>query len=282
MISVSAEDLGTIISRIDDALVLHDKWRENFYRTLICKLPSPPSDLTDSAHEQCAFGHWLYSKGNAHMLSLPSFKAIEAMHKQMHARVRDLYEKRMAGHITAVEDYDAYLQAAATFRSDLLAMKDRVAFTLNNVDSMTGAFKQTRLLQELRAEQQRQKETGQPYCLFLIGLDMKEINKKLGRGIGDKVLQTAIANVRQALSPKDRIYRLEGAEFVICLPGKHAQEAERLKELLLSGIGEAVAATTRKIDPTFQVNYAIVELAPQAYLEELLDQAVRHTYTINL
>lgn len=282
MINVSAEDLGSIISRIDDALMLHDKWRESFQRTLICKLPPLETDLGEKAHEQCAFGRWLYSKGNAHLLSLPAFRSIEAMHKEMHAKVRKLYEKRFAGHVTVVEDYDVYLAVAGAFRTELLNLKERVAFTLHNIDPLTGTYKQTQLLPELRAEQQRQKETGEAYSLFLIDLDLKEVNKKLGRNAGDKVLQAAIANMRQTLTAKDRIYRLAGAEFVICLPGKNARDAEQMKERLLARIGEAVSIATSKSEPTFKVNYGIVELEPHAYLEELLDQAVRLTYTINL
>lgn len=282
MISVSAEDLGAIIAKIDDALMLHAKWRENFQRNLVCKLPAAAADLSENAHEQCAFGHWLYSKGNAHLLSLPAFKSIEALHREVHVKARKLYEKRLEGHVTGVDDYDAYQACANAFSGALLNLKERVAFTLHNIDALTGAYKQSQLLPELRAEQQRQREGGGAYSLFLIDLDLKEINQKLGRAAGDKVLQAAIANMRQVLTAQDHIYRLAGAEFVICLPGKKASDAERMKEQLLARIGDAVAATTSKSEPTFQVNYGIVELEPHAYLEELLDQMVRLTYTINL
>lgn len=282
MISVSAEDLGSIIAKIDDALLLHARWRENFQRNLVCRLPAAPADLGEQAHEQCGFGHWLYSKGNAHLLSLPAFRSIEALHKEVHIKARKVYEKRLDGHVTAVEDYDAYLGCVSAFSEALLKLKERVAFTLNNIDALTGAYKQSQLLPELRAEQQRQKENGGAYSLFLIDLDLKEINQKLGRAAGDRVLQAAIGNVRQVLTTQDRIYRLVGAEFVICLPGKKASDAEQMKELLLARIGDAVALTTSKSEPTFRVNYGIVELEPHAYLEELLDQAVRLTYTISL
>ncbi len=282
MIKVSAEDLESIISKIDDALMLHDKWREHFQRGLICRLPPSEADMSDNPHEQCAFGRWLYSRGNAHLLLLPAFKVIDGMHKEMHVKVRKLYEERLTGHLTGVEEYDAYLDTASAFRNELLNLKERVAFTLHNIDPLTGAYKQSQLLPELRAEQQQQKETGEAYSLLLIDLDLKEINNRLGWHAGDKVLQTAIAGVRQALSAKDRIYRLVGAEFVICLPGKNVRATEQIKELLLVRIGNAVSSTTSKSEPTFKVNYGIVELEPHAYLEELLDQMVRHTYTINL
>lgn len=282
MINVSAEDLGYIISKIDDALMLHDNWREGFQRTLICRLPPPEADLSHDAHEQSAFGRWFYGKSNAHMLALPAFKAIETVHQEMHAKVRGLYESRMSGHLIAIKDYDAYLHTARVFRTELLCLKERAAFTLHNIDPLTGAFKQTQLLPELRAEQERQKKTGEVYSLFLIDLDLKEINKKLGHSVGDRILQSAIANIRRALTSSDRIYRLVGAEFVICLPGKSARDAEQMKEKLLAKIGEAVVSIISKSEQILLLNYGIVELDPHTYLEELLDQAVLLTYTINL
>lgn len=282
MINVSAEHLGSILSRIDDALVLHDKWRENLQRSLICRQPPPESDLSDRAHEQCAFGQWLYSKGNAHLLSLPVFRTMEAMHKEMHVHVRRLYEKRLAGHLTTVEEYDAYLESAIAFRAEILNLKKRVAFMMNNIDPLTGAYRQAQLLAELRAVQQRQRESGEACSLFHFDLDLKELNREFGRTAGDRVLQAAIANVRQAITAKDRIYRLLGAQFVVCLPGKNARDAEQMKAPLLAGIAEAVSATTGKSDEAFKVSFDIVELASHADLEAVLDQAVRLKQTINM
>lgn len=282
MINVAAEDLASIVSKIGDAVLLHEKWRESLQRRLICKLAPSEADLSANAHEQCSFGHWLYSKGNAHLLALPAFQTIEAMHKAMHVKVHKLYEMRCASHVIGVEDYDAYMEAATAFKEGLQALKDRVAFTLHNIDPLTGAYLQSQLLPELRAEQQRQKRTGAAYGLFLIDLDIKEINNKLGRHAGDKVLQASIASIRLALTANDIIFRLVGAEFVICFPGKSARDAEQMKEILLTRIGGAVSDATSKSEQTFRVNYSILELEPDAYLEELLDQAVRLTYTINL
>ena len=162
--------------------------------------------------------------------------------------------RRLPGHVTAFKDYDVYLDATVAFHAELLNLKERVAFMRHNIDPLTGVYQQAQLLHELLAEQQRQKATGEVYTLFLIGLDIKEINQKLGRSAGDKVLQAAIANVRLALSDKDQIYRVMGAEFVICLPRKNTQDAEQMKEPILEKIGEAVSAATDKSEPTFNVN----------------------------
>jgi diguanylate cyclase (GGDEF)-like protein len=166
------------------------------------------------------------------------------------------------------------------FRGELVGLQHKVSFTLQNIDSLTGAFNNSKLLPDLKAEQQRLKESGKPYSLLLMDIDLKEINKTHGRDIGDKVLRTTISSVRDALSDGDKIYRYGGAEFVICLPGKNTSEAELAKEELLKKIGEALVHATGEAAASLQIHYGIVELDHDAYLEELLDRSSRSTYTI--
>jgi diguanylate cyclase (GGDEF)-like protein len=273
MINVSAEELAAIIAAIDAALTQHDAWRESFQRTLICRLPPSAGDLDADAERHCPFSRWLYGRGNEHLLSIPAFKSIEATHADMHTMVRRMYEQRFAGHVTAVEDYDAYLKAAAAFSAELLDLKERAQYTLQNLDPLTGAYMQAQLLPELRNEQQRQRESGEAHTLFLVDLDLKELNKKRGQGAGDRLLHSAVGYMRRELSVKDRIYRSVGAEFVICLAHRSAQEVERLKERLTAGIGSALSEATNKSETRFTVDFAIVDLAADVDVEQLLDQA---------
>ena len=275
MINVSADDLAAIITRIDEALALHDAWRETLSRVLICKLPAPPSDLGPSAHELCGFGRWLYGKGNAHLLCLPALRKIESLHKSMHARVRELYEQRLAGHVVAVEDFDAYARVAAAFRGEMLDLKARVAFTLDNVDPLTGAFRQSQLPAELSAAQQRLREAGEPCGLLLIDLDLREVNLALGQGAGDLALRAAIGRVRDKLELRDRIYRLVGAQFAICLPGRATNDVTPLEARLHDAVGAAVEAATGQAQATVGLRSVVLALAPDADPQAQLDAALR-------
>lgn len=282
MISVTSEELDRILATIEEALSLHDKWREGLLRTLVCKLPPTASDIAEDAHQRCDFGNWFYCKGNSHLRNLPAFKKIGELHQAMHQRAREVCLKVKGTGLVAEEDYDQYLGSVSQFREELVGLQHRVSYTLQNIDSLTGAFNHAKLLPDLKAEQRRLRESGAQYSLLLMDLDLKEINKSHGRDIGDKMLRTTILGIRQALSPGDKIYRYGGAEFVICLPGKCAGDAELVKEQLLQKMAEALAETTVESANSLHIHYSIVELDPDVYLEELLDRSARSTYTITL
>jgi len=274
MINVSAEDLAAIVSRIDDALVLHDTWREALHRVLICRLPAPVADLGPHAHEQCGFGRWLYGKSNTDLLALPAFHKIEALHKTVHDKVRVIYEQRAAGHLVSVEDFDAYGHAAAAFRAEMLDLKARAAFTLENVDPLTGAFRQRQLLAELEAAQQRLRQTREPYGVLLLDLDLREINRAQGQGVGDQVLKTAIRHIRETLKAHDRIYRLVGAQFAVCMPGCDASTAIPHEAQIRGAIKAALEESIDVQHLTLELNCVAVELSAEGDPETQLNDAL--------
>lgn len=282
MISVTSEELESILATIEEALSLHDKWREGLLRSLICKLPLAASHLAEDAHQRCAFGCWFYSKGNTHLREMAIFKRIGQLHQAMHDNAREVCLKIKATGVVVEEDYDQFLGGVSRFRDELVGLRSRVSFTLQNIDALTGAFNNSKLLPDLKAEQQRLKENGKPYSLLLMDIDLKEINKAHGRDIGDKVLRTAISSVRETLSAGDKIYRYGGAEFVICLPGKNTGEAELAKEALLKKIGEALVHATGEAVASLDIHYGIVALDHDVYLEELLDRSSRSTFTVTM
>lgn len=282
MISVTSEELERILATVEEALLLHDEWRENLLRSLVCKLPLDARYIAEDAHQRCAFGCWFYSKANAHFRGQSSFRNIGELHKAMHQCAREVCFKIKAVGIAPEEDYDQFLGSVSRFREELIGLQHKVSYTLQNIDSLTGAYNSSRLLPDLREMQQRLKGGEEMCSLLLMDLDLKEINKSHGHSIGDKVLRTTIHSIREALSRGDRIYRYGGAEFVICLQGKGTGEAEFTKELLLQKVAEALVKATGESASSLHIYYGIVALDPDAYLEELLDRSERSTYTIKM
>ena len=282
MISVTSEELQSILATIEEALSLHDKWREGLLRALICKLPLAASNIAEDAHQRCAFGCWFYSKGNTHLREMAVFKTIGQLHQAMHDNAREVCLKIKATGVVVEEDYDQFLGGVSRFRGELVGLQNKVTFTLQNIDSLTGAYNKAKLLPDLKAAQKQLKESGKPYSLLLMDLDLKEINKAHGRDTGDKLLRTTISSVMGALSAGDKIYRYGGAEFVICLPGKNTSDAELAKEELLKKIGEALANATGEAAASLHIHYGVVEMDHDAYLEELLDRSSRSTYTVTM
>lgn len=282
MIHVTAQELETILSTIDKALGMHEVWREQIQRTLSCKLPPADADLADDAHHHCAFGHWFYSASNAHLRKLPSFKKIEEMHVAMHNQARDLCV-RLKGHwgITPAE-YDPYIAQVARFRGELMQLRQKIFDTLHKIDPLTGAYIGIHMLPELEQAQALKQANGQPYSLLMLRFDLFALNLECGRDKGDAVLRDSITGIRAALEGEEKVYRYAGAEFVICLPGKAEAEAGKVKERLLEIICQAVEKVVGKTNTSLDIHYGITDLEVGAYIEQLISQAERATYTVKI
>ena len=281
MINVTVEELQKIRRTVDDALAMHGQWLENLQRIFACRLSPAESDMAEDAHQRCAFGCWFYSKPNAGLREIPVFKQIEELHRSMHKTVREICAKLRALGQVQEDDYDVLMGEINRFRAALLNLQDKVDATLQNVDPLTGAITSARLLPDLKAEQQQLSETGQPYSLLLVNVDVKDINSDFGREMGDKVLRSSVATIKDVLAGNGRVYRYNGAEFVVSLPDKGQEEADEIKAQLLKQIAEGVSSVLGKPKGALNIHHGIIMLDPKAYLEELIERCSRSTYTFD-
>ncbi|KAF0103841.1 MAG: hypothetical protein FD187_1523 [bacterium] len=282
MINVTAQELDTILTTIDRALSMHDAWREQIQRTLACKLPPREADIADDAHHQCAFGQWFYGPANASLRGLPSFRKVEEMHQIMHNRARELCV-RLKGHWPVTpSEYDPYIEQVARFRAELVALRQKVFETLHKIDPLTGAYCSAYLLPDLEREQAVTKAQGQACSLLMLRFDLYEINQTHGRAKGDEILRASISGIRDALGREQKVYRYAGAEFVICLSGKDASEAHKIRGSLLAIVSKVLEATLGGSNSSLNIFYAITELDSDTYIEQLISLAERATYTIKI
>ena len=282
MINVTAQELESILSTLDKALDMHDQWREQLQRALICKLPPDEANLAKDAHHQCAFGNWYYSAGNAHLRRLETFQKVEAMHETVHSLGRDLCTHVKGHWPITLKEYDPFIAQITAFRGELLKLRHKVEETLHTIDALTGAYTSAQLLPHLRREQEALKTNGRPYSLLLLHFDLAQVNRDHGHEKGDAILRGSLAAIRQALGPEDRVYRYTGAEFVICLPGKTADAAQDTQQILLAGMSEALTKDFGEGAWALPMRYGIVVLEPDTYIEHLITQAAMAAYTIQL
>ena len=91
-----------------------------------------------------------------------------------------------------------------------------------------------------------------PLCVLMFDIDnFKRVNDELGHDIGDRVLVSVTAKVKDALDPLDSIIRWGGDEF-ICLIHETAEERivsrirkiqEKIREISLETETETIGAT---------------------------------------
>ncbi len=282
MIHVTVEELQKIRDTVDHALAVHNRWVDNLHRVFACGLTPAENDIAEDAHKRCQFGQWFYSKANAQLRALPIFGEVGVRHAALHKTARDISIRLKAQGKVRTDDYDMLMGEIGRFRASLLDLQEKVAHTLEHVDALTGAFNSAMLLPDLKQEQQKLKQSGQPFSLLLVDIDVKEINQRHGRAAGDAVLRASVRSIRDALADQGRVYRYGGAEFVVCLPGLSQGDAETVKEQLLQTIGTASKEAGAASGIAFAVHYGIVNLDPDAYLVELIERCTRSTYTISL
>jgi hypothetical protein len=127
-----SDNLGKIVTAIEQALRMHTRWHENLIRLLICKRPLPDSVIEAEAHKCCEFGKWFYGKANLHLHQLPLFRKINDLHRLMHASTRDSCLKYRTMGMMTEDDYDHLLDSIANFRKELTSLKARAESTLSH------------------------------------------------------------------------------------------------------------------------------------------------------
>ena len=77
----------------DSIITKHKDWKTRLRSMLDGKGGLSINDAV--SHKDCDFGKWLYSEGKTKYGSLNELDILEKSHTQMHAKVREVIEKKM-------------------------------------------------------------------------------------------------------------------------------------------------------------------------------------------
>lgn len=101
-----------------------------------------------------------------------------------------------------------------TAEHDLLREREQLLL----IDALTGIPNRRAAENAMRAEQQRMKRSGTPFCVALFDIDhFKRVNDVFGHGAGDEVLRVVAASMTSQLRLTDTVARWGGEEFVAVL-----------------------------------------------------------------
>ena len=100
-------------------------------------------------------------------------------------------------------------------------------------DPLTGLYNRRYLDDFFARELSRAQRQHSPLALALIDLDhFKWLNDQHGHLVGDDVLKSVAQHLRNSLRSSDAVFRIGGEEFLLILPGAHADEARCRLEAL--------------------------------------------------
>ncbi|WP_238403946.1 diguanylate cyclase [Paenibacillus paridis] len=173
---------------------------------------------------------------------------------------------------------------------DLLIMQDEL-FQANKklehmaiTDGLTGCFNRRYLLHQLEQEVVSNIRYGIPFSIFLFDLDhFKSINDQYGHLVGDEVLCSTVAAVRNTLRFTDILARYGGEEFTVYLPHTNREQADLIAEQLMEAVEHNQVITGNGDQPiSVTISMGVISIEhfepsdladPKAFLRELLAQA---------
>jgi diguanylate cyclase (GGDEF)-like protein len=134
-------------------------------------------------------------------------------------------------------------------------------------DTLTGLPNRQQFRKQLQRLLYRKKpDEHVPTLIMQLGLDrFREINKSLGPGLGDHLLQQASRRLAEALYETDLLARTGGDEFSILLRGtQHIQDGVRVADRLRHRLAEPFQLLGQEVSVTASIGLAV---APNDGLE---------------
>ena len=281
MIRVHPSELQRLYDELQEAIRAHAAWHRRVIRTLVCRLPPPADDLGADAHLRCEFGTWLHRQGEGVLRGRPAWEAIDTAHRCLHELAARVLAEMWGTQVVSRESFEAFVEAAGRMRAEIDSLRHEVAAALRSRDTLTGVYSRGEILPALREARELGRRHVQPACVAFLDLDhFKDVNDAHGHGLGDEVLAAAAQCITQHLRPYDKVFRYGGDEFLLLLPGTHAEDARHSAERIRVGL----AATQLGIAPDGErlhltASFGVAPLDTGRPVEESIaraDQALLH------
>jgi diguanylate cyclase (GGDEF)-like protein len=276
---VTRDELQVATVHLKEALYNHQQWYSALVRTLVCKLPGDKHDTSPTAHAECRFGQWYYSKAPEKLRSHPGFIAMGEEHQRMHYLARLLLLAADEGNPIATFDFDNFSNALERLRLEIFALERELEDSLFNHDSLTGAITRFGILPTLREQQELVKRHAHLCYIAMMDLDnFKAVNDLHGHHAGDCVLAAAVRYLIKNLRPYDKVFRYGGEEFLLCMPYTDlTPDNDRVNELR-KGIAALEIAIGEKDPINISASFGLTLLDPDIPVEASIDRADKALY----
>jgi diguanylate cyclase (GGDEF)-like protein/PAS domain S-box-containing protein len=162
---------------------------------------------------------------------------------------------------------------------DISRRKDAENLALR--DALTGLPNRRAMLQRLELAVDALPGADQGLAVAYLDLDhFKQVNDRLGHGVGDQCLVEVARAIHSAVRQNDTLYRIAGDEFVLLLPGCSVVDVERILERLNRAIARRIAGREWNIG----VSAGAVVLMPgtRTCVEDVIHAADMMMYNVKM
>ncbi|OPY63668.1 MAG: Response regulator PleD [Pelotomaculum sp. PtaU1.Bin065] len=126
-------------------------------------------------------------------------------------------------------------------------------------DDLTGLYKREFLVNYLKEQERKWKETGSPFSVLMCDLDyFKQVNDTYGHPAGDAVLKDFAQFLTSKVRETDIVSRYGGEEFLVVFPGLEDTRAIAEKLCNQWAIKEIIISRDKKINSTFSAGLAVM------------------------
>ena len=129
------------------------------------------------------------------------------------------------------------ISMALADRMKITQEKKLIAEREANTDSLTGLLNRRSYYEISAIEYQRIARHDRNFSVIMLDIDdFKTINDTYGHHIGDEVLKSVSASIKEAIREYDNAFRMGGDEFVLFLPETDEKQAYTLAERIRTSI----------------------------------------------
>jgi diguanylate cyclase (GGDEF)-like protein/PAS domain S-box-containing protein len=159
--------------------------------------------------------------------------------------------------------------------SERRAVEGQLEYLIDH-DFLTGLFNRRRFEQELERQLDLRQRFGGRGAVLIVDLDgFKEVNDQFGHAVGDELLRTLSAALRDRARATDVLARLGGDEFALLLPGADREQAQTVATQTIALVARHVAVLGgERAQVTASVGVALFDDLSDVQLMALADAAL--------
>jgi diguanylate cyclase (GGDEF)-like protein len=180
------------------------------------------------------------------------------------------YNERIMNKTVQLEELNQSLEQKVQDRTAKLnTIKDDFE-KLATTDALTNIHNRYSIMNILSSEISRSNRYKTPLSLIMYDIDFfKKVNDTYGHDVGDNVLRSLSAAVKNNLREVDILGRYGGEEFLIILPNTGLSDAKEYAERLRKEVEEYSFETVEKVT----ISLGVVEIAPTENIKEIFKRA---------